>query len=77
MSKAKAQSKTARKSAMAGVQKVDDPAASKLVILSDGHRVSHFLTGKTDCGEYMVGWRYGVAEDVLCGLCRESEDAAG
>ena len=62
----KKQAKLAHKS-----KKVDaeEQAASRLVMLSGDHRVSKNVTGRTDCGERVVGWRYGGKEDVKCWGC--------
>lgn len=56
-----------KKQRAGGPQKVhEDTSTAKLVMMTDGHRISAPMSGKTDCGEYVVGWHYGVERDVLC-----------
>ena len=45
----------------------------KIVVVSDGHKVSpaNWTLGKTDCGTWRLGWRYGTEEDVICRECKD------
>lgn len=62
MSKETKQAKLALKSK----KKANVEQVSAFMMISDGHRVSRNATGKTDCGEYMTGWRYGTVSDITC-----------
>ena len=44
-----------------------EPSTTKRpVMVSNGHRVSRNVTGRTDCGERMSGWTFGTDADVTC-----------
>jgi hypothetical protein len=37
--------------------------------ISEGHKITNPISGKTDCGEYIIGWHFGLEKDITCNFC--------